>query len=90
MFEKHKQKKKRLREINNSYNALFNYLYDVPKESYYIITVIYMKAKFKCPKVTVTLLAKKKKKVFNYIIWWTLKMKYICNSFKWDYRGILE
>ena len=65
MFEKHKQKKKRLREINNSYNALFNYLYDVPKESYYIITVIYMKAKFKCPKVTVTLQAKKKKKKFS-------------------------
>ena len=35
MFENHKQKKKRLRDINNSYNALFNYLYDVPKESYY-------------------------------------------------------
>ena len=65
MFEKHKQKKKRLREINNSYNALFNYLYDVPKESYYIITVIYMKAKFKCRRLQLPSKPKKKKKSFQ-------------------------
>jgi hypothetical protein len=47
MFEKHKQIKKRLTEITTPMLYLIIYLYDVLKDSYYIITSFIKKAKFK-------------------------------------------